>query len=91
MAACASATVIPSLRRAFTRKIDSLGRRPSASAMPKASSEAIGSQKSVTIPTLTVPLWPAGPTPTIVTGTPSIRMARPITAGLPPNLFVHVR
>ena len=32
-----------------------------------------------------MPRWPAGPTPTMVTGTPSIRMVRPTIDGSAPN------
>jgi len=57
---------------------------------PSAVIDEIGSQKSVTMPRLIVPRWPAGPIPTIVTGTPSIRMVRPITLGSPWNFRVQV-
>ena len=87
IAACACATVTPSRRRAFTKNAASSGRRSSArGGAPSAGSDEIGSQKSVTMPMLIVPRWPAGPTPTIVTGTPSIRMVRPTTDGSAPKL-----
>ena len=56
---------------------------------PKAGSDEIGSQKSVTMPRSIVARCPAGPTPTIVTGTLSIRMVRPITDGAEPNFRRH--
>ena len=64
---------------------------PARRACPSACSAAIGSQKSVTSPMLSVALWPTGPTPTIVTGTPCIRMVRPMTDGSAPNLLVQMR
>ena len=90
IAACACATVTPSLRRAFTKKPASTGRRSRArGGPPSAGTAEIGSQKSVTRPMLSVALWPAGPTPTIVTGTPCMRMVRPMTDGSPPKRVVH--
>ena len=56
IAACACATVTPSRRRAFTKKAASSGRRSSVrGGAPRAGSDEIGSQKSVTMPMLIVP------------------------------------
>ncbi len=90
MAACACPSVTPSRRRAFTVNAASSGRRSSArDGAPMAGSDEIGSQKSVTMPRSIVARCPAGPTPTIVTGTLSIRMVRPTIEGVDPNFRRH--
>ena len=74
MAACACATR-DAVAEARLHEQGGLLRTPfqaCVAALRRSGSDEIGSQKSVTRPMLMVPRCPTGPTPTIVTGTPSI-------------------